>query len=98
MDYATDASQLASNAFRAFAHTQSWGSLGVQSLLLSILAHLLWKFYARRRNNPHNLPLPPGPKRLPFFGNIFDFPREKEAVAYLQMAKKYGEAYRMCLW
>jgi len=91
MDYATDVFQSASDVFQAFALTKTLKYFGMHSLLLSLLVHLLWKFHVRRRNNPHNLPFPPGPKPLPLVGNIFDFPRENEGVAYLKMAQRYGQ-------
>jgi hypothetical protein len=82
--------QSASNALRGFATTQTPTSLGVHSFILSLFCHLLWKLYVRRRDNPRGLPYPPGPKRLPLIGNLFDFARENESAAYLGMAHKYG--------
>jgi len=92
MDYATYVFQSAYDVFQTFVLTQTWKSFGVHSLLLSLLVHLLWKFYVRRRNNPHKFPFPPGPKPLPLIGNVFDFPRENEGAAYLKMAQRYGQA------
>ena len=35
--------------------------------------------------------VPPGPKALPIFGNIFDLPKEKPWVTYKEWAEKYGK-------
>lgn len=88
---ATDTIQSASQALRGFLASQTRTSLGMYVFLLSLLSHLLWKLYVRRRDNPRGLPFPPGPKPLPLIGNMFDFARENESAAYLGMAHKYGE-------
>lgn len=54
------------------------------AILLGILA---WSVAKRLASG---LPLPPGPRPLPFVGNMLDIPREKAALVYSQMAKKYG--------
>lgn len=83
--------QSASDALRGFAANQTRTSLGMHSVLLSLFCHLLWKLYVRRRDNPRGVPHPPGPKPLPLIGNLFDFARENESAAYLNMAHKYGD-------
>lgn len=88
---ATDTIQSASQTLRGFLASQTRTSLGMYVFLLSLLSHLLWKLYVRRRDNPRGLPFPPGPKPLPLIGNMFDFARENESAAYLGMAHKYGE-------
>jgi len=57
-------------------------------LLLSCLTFILQKFRVRRKSN---LPYPPGPRPLPFFGNLFDLARGNEAATYLELAREYGE-------
>jgi len=57
-------------------------------LLFSCITFLLQKFRVRRKVK---LPYPPGPRPLPFIGNLFDLARENEAAAYLELAQKYGD-------
>lgn len=47
--------------------------------------YLANKLQARR-----NLPLPPGPRRLPILGNIFDLPTVKPWLVYKEWARLYG--------
>lgn len=61
-----------------------WKGLSAAAALLVIFAWSVTKRLASR------LPFPPGPRPLPFLGNILDIPREKEALVYNQMAQKYG--------
>ncbi|KIO29658.1 glycoside hydrolase family 51 protein [Tulasnella calospora MUT 4182] len=35
-------------------------------------------------------PLPPGPKGLPFIGNLLDFPRKQFVLTFLQWGEQYG--------
>ncbi|KAJ3553129.1 hypothetical protein NM688_g3785 [Phlebia brevispora] len=34
--------------------------------------------------------LPPGPKGVPFFGNVFDLPKSQEWLTYAEWSKQYG--------
>jgi hypothetical protein len=54
-------------------------------LLMSISIHV-WKQRRLRRG----LPLPPGPKRLPILGNVFDLNVFEPWLTYTDWAKKYG--------
>ncbi|KAF7365872.1 Cytochrome P450 [Mycena venus] len=45
-------------------------------------------FAFRRRSNRSKLPLPPGPKKLPFVGNLLDIPRERQWEAYHRWSKE----------
>ncbi|KDR79209.1 hypothetical protein GALMADRAFT_137092 [Galerina marginata CBS 339.88] len=44
-----------------------------------------------RRRNLNGLPLPPGPKGLPFIGNLFDMPIDKPWLVYDEWFKVYGD-------
>lgn len=59
-------------------------------VLASLLALLLLKYLRVRK--PKSLPLPPGPKGLPFVGNISDLPPPEvpEFQHWLQHKEKYG--------
>ncbi|KAJ6621540.1 cytochrome P450 [Mycena sp. CBHHK59/15] len=43
----------------------------------------------RYRNSCSKLPLPPGPRRLPLVGNMFDIPKTFEWETYMEWSKKY---------
>jgi hypothetical protein len=45
---------------------------------------------ARARQNPHRLPLPPGPKGLPLLGNILQLPQTVPWEGYDKLCKEYG--------
>ncbi|KAJ7251444.1 cytochrome P450 [Mycena rebaudengoi] len=45
--------------------------------------------YFNRRRSSH-LPLPPGPKKLPLFGNLFGLPSEFEWETYAKWSKELG--------
>lgn len=50
---------------------------------LIALVYLKWK-------RPSRLPLPPGPKRLPIVGNMFQMPLVKPWETYMEWSRKYG--------
>jgi len=37
-------------------------------------------------------PLPPGPKKLPILGNLFNFPRNDPHIAYMNWSRQIGAA------
>lgn len=40
--------------------------------------------------------LPPGPPGLPWLGNLFDIPSEREWVKYKEWSEQYGKPYVDC--
>ncbi|TDL26036.1 cytochrome P450 [Rickenella mellea] len=42
--------------------------------------------------------LPPGPKGLPFIGNVLQIPQEKEWLTYLQWSKTYGDVLHLSIF
>ena len=60
-------------------------SLGVVFVLF------LRGFANRRRRNPRNLPLPPGPKGLPLLGNMLEFPQVLPWEGYAKLCEEYGK-------
>jgi hypothetical protein len=63
-------------------------------LILAGIALSTWYFrdhLRERRENPNNLPLPPGPKGYPIIGSLFAFPTYKPWLEYDKWFKIYGE-------
>ncbi|KAJ7862995.1 cytochrome P450 [Mycena leptocephala] len=48
---------------------------------------ILWSSWQRNRSK---LPLPPGPKKLPLVGNLFDIPAERQWETYFEWSKRYN--------
>jgi hypothetical protein len=55
-------------------------------VIVAVLAYQ----YMKKRCVPSNRRLPPGPARLPLFGNMFDLPQEEAWLTYDQWSKQYG--------
>jgi len=47
-------------------------------------------FIVRKRLTPHQLPLPPGPKGLPFLGSALDINKNEPWLTYGEWKKSYG--------
>ncbi|KAJ7283162.1 cytochrome P450 [Mycena rebaudengoi] len=59
----------------------------IQYALLAFAAFALL-YFSRRRSS--HLPLPPGPKKLPLFGNLFEMPTKFEWETYAKWSKELG--------
>ena len=58
------------------------------TLLIGVLVALVVVALTSRRRRGR---LPPGPKGVPFFGNVFDLPKEGvEWLKYVQWGQQYG--------
>lgn len=55
--------------------------------LLLAIACCAYLVYTRRASR---LPLPPGPPRIPFLGNVIQMPKEREWITFAEWGRKYG--------
>lgn len=58
----------------------------IVTISLAVLATFLLKKLTQR-----NLRLPPGPKGIPFLGNLLDMPTGASWATFSPMSKQYGE-------
>lgn len=63
-----------------------WGAFVSLCILYAVLAKRRGEIASRG-----NLPLPPGPRPLPLFGNLFDMPRKREWETITDWGQRYGE-------
>ncbi|EIW55459.1 cytochrome P450 [Trametes versicolor FP-101664 SS1] len=56
----------------------------LSAVFIACLLHY-WKSHRSR------LPLPPGPRRLPFVGNVFDMPKQYSGADFRALTDKYGD-------
>ncbi|KAM6219187.1 cytochrome P450 2J2-like [Rhynchocyon petersi] len=69
-----------------------WAAIPLRTLLLGTLAFLFFvEFFKNRR--PKNYP--PGPPRLPFFGNFFQLDFQQPHLALQRHVKKYGNMFSL---
>ena len=60
------------------------------SPLLAALSVLTLVLLSRLFLSKKHAPLPPGPKRLPLLGNLFDMPSEQEWLTFARWGEKWG--------
>lgn len=61
-------------------------------LYVTLLAALAFILRMRGRSR---LPLPPGPRKKPLVGNLYDLPATFQWKAYTEWSRKYGQSLRM---
>ncbi|KAI9448699.1 hypothetical protein BJY52DRAFT_307637 [Lactarius psammicola] len=61
----------------------------VDVMIVSTVFYLLFTFqdHIRRRG----IPYPPGPRRWPIIGNLFNSPKQSPWIAYAEMSRKHGD-------
>ena len=73
---------------------KSWD---ITNILFAILGITLGLYLAHRLRVRRSLPLPPGPKGVPFLGNLYNMPTVKPWLTYKEWARSYGTSSRVTL-
>jgi hypothetical protein len=74
-----------SAVFARLDNVTTWHWVG-----LSVAALALWSLKGKSGRNPRGLPLPPGPKGVPLFGNMFQIASGKSWETYRDWGETYG--------
>ncbi|KAJ3795872.1 cytochrome P450 [Lentinula aff. detonsa] len=59
-------------------------------VIVLTLSSIFLVWYYRDSESRQKLPLPPGPKKLPFIGNNLDMPRTDQHITFARWAKEFG--------
>ena len=57
------------------------------TIVAALFLHVVWQIV---RKSTSNLPLPPGPKPLPFVGNLHQLPVESQEKTFYSWGRRYG--------
>ena len=68
-------------------------TIGPSGLVVIFLTALYVRTLVSWSRRTRGLPLPPGPKPLPFVGNMFDIPTSKMCEGYRNLTDKYGDKF-----
>lgn len=71
--------------------TQATGFLFPVELVVSMAVVLYLLSVARWRARARGRPLPPGPRRLPIVGNMFNMPRSRQWLAFRDLGHDLGK-------
>ncbi|KAJ7579229.1 cytochrome P450 [Mycena floridula] len=67
------------------------------AILVSIVCTLLGVLYRRNSASSVRNQLPPGPRKIPFFGNLFQFSALRPYPKWREWAQEYGAVYHLRL-
>ena len=61
-------------------------------LVILLSVGLILYFYSKKTHKRSSLlPLPPGPKKLPFLGNLLDLPTTHQWMKYIEWGKQFSK-------
>jgi hypothetical protein len=58
--------------------------------LVILLSFGLIVYVYSKTHKRSSLPLPPGPKKLPLLGNLFDMPKNEQWLKYIEWGKQFS--------
>ncbi|KAJ7935934.1 cytochrome P450, partial [Mycena leptocephala] len=64
--------------------------LAISNSVWAITAFLFLFYGLHWKRNRSKLPMPPGPKKLPLVGNLFDIPAERQWETYFEWSKQFN--------
>lgn len=74
----------------SFPFTDTYSTIAVLTAAVIVVGLGIQYLTTDKNYNPKHLPLPPGPKPMPFIGNVLDMPQDQPWLKFKEWSKQYG--------